>query len=180
MKLKRYLLFGRKAMTNLVKVLVAWLCPTLWPHALQTSRLLWPWNSPGNNTKVAIPFSKASSWSRDLIWVSCIAVRFSTIWATREVHEKPKQHIKKLRHHSGKRSRIRFFHWSCTDVRVGPWKNWVLKNWCFWTMMLEKTLESPLDCKEIKPVNHIGNQSLIFIGRTDAEAEDPIIWPPDV
>ena len=54
---------------------------------------------------------------------------------------------------------------------------WVLKNWCFWTVVLEKTLESPLDCKEIKPVNAKGNQSWIFIGRTDAEA--PILWPPD-
>ena len=53
------------------------------------------------------------------------------------------------------------------------------KNWCFWTVMLEKTLESPLDCKEIKPVNPKGNQSWIFIGRTDAEVEIPILWPPD-
>jgi len=55
----------------------------------------------------------------------------------------------------------------------------VSKNWCFWTVMLEKTLESPLNCKEIKPVNPKGNQSWIFIGRTDAEAETPILWPPD-
>ena len=55
----------------------------------------------------------------------------------------------------------------------------VLTNGCFWTMVLEKTLESPLDCKEIKPVNPEGNQSWIFIGRTDAEAETPILWPPD-
>ena len=54
-----------------------------------------------------------------------------------------------------------------------------LKNWCFWTVVLEKTLESPLDCKEIQPVNPKGNQSLIFIGRTDVEAEAPILWPPD-
>ena len=57
---------------------------------------------------------------------------------------------------------------------------WVLKNWCFWTVVLEKTLESLLDCKEIKPVNSKGNQSWIFIGRTDAEAETSILWPPDV
>ena len=58
-------------------------------------------------------------------------------------------------------------------------ESWVLKNWCFWTVVLEKTLESPLDCKEIKPVNPIGNKSWMFIGRTDAEAETPILWPPD-
>ena len=59
-------------------------------------------------------------------------------------------------------------------------ESWVLKNWCFWTMVLEKILESPLDCKEIKPVNPKRDQLWIFIGRTDAEAETPILWPPDV
>ena len=59
-------------------------------------------------------------------------------------------------------------------------ESWVPKNWCFWTVVLEKTLESPFDGKEIKPVNSKGNQSWIFIGRTDAEAEAPVLWPPDV
>ena len=59
-------------------------------------------------------------------------------------------------------------------------ESWVLKNWCFWTVVLEKTLESPLDSKEIQPVHAKGNQSWIVIGRTDAEAETPIFWPPDV
>ena len=58
-------------------------------------------------------------------------------------------------------------------------ESWALKNWCFWTVVLEKTLESPLGCKEIKPINPKGNQSWIFIGRTDAEAEALILWPPD-
>ena len=58
-------------------------------------------------------------------------------------------------------------------------KGWVLKNWCFWTVVLEKTLESPLDCKEIKPVNSKGSWSWIFIGRTDAKVEAPKLWPPD-
>ena len=57
--------------------------------------------------------------------------------------------------------------------------SWVPKNWCFWTVVLEKTLESPLDSKEIQPFHPKGNQSWIFIGRTDAEAETPILWPPD-
>ena len=56
----------------------------------------------------------------------------------------------------------------------------VLKNWCFWTVVLEKTLESPLDCKKMKPVHPEGNQSWIFFGRTEAEAETPIFWPPGV
>ena len=59
-------------------------------------------------------------------------------------------------------------------------ENWALKNWCFWTVVLEKTLESPLDCKEIQPIHPKENQSWIFIGRTDAEAETPILWPPVV
>ena len=58
-------------------------------------------------------------------------------------------------------------------------ESWALKNWCFWTVMLEKTPESPLDSKEIQPVNPKGNQSWIFIGKADAEAETPILWPPD-
>ena len=58
-------------------------------------------------------------------------------------------------------------------------ESWAMKNWCFWTVVLEKTLKSPLDCKEIKPINSKGNQSWIYIGRTDAKAEAPILWPPD-
>ena len=59
-------------------------------------------------------------------------------------------------------------------------ESWVLKNWCFWTVMLEKTLECALDSKEIKPVNPKRNLSWIYIGRTDAEAEAPVLWPPDM
>ena len=59
-------------------------------------------------------------------------------------------------------------------------ENWALKNWCLWTLVLEKTLENPLNCKEIQPVHPKGNQSWIFIGRTYAEAETPILWPPDL
>ena len=58
-------------------------------------------------------------------------------------------------------------------------ETWAPKNWCFWTVLLEKTLESPLDCREIKPINPKGDQSWVFIGRTDVEAETPILWPPD-
>ena len=58
-------------------------------------------------------------------------------------------------------------------------ESWAPKNWCFWTVVLEKTLESPLDCKEIKPVHRKRDQSRLFIGRTDVEAETPILWPPN-
>ena len=59
-------------------------------------------------------------------------------------------------------------------------ESWAPKNWCFWTVVLEKTLESPLDCKEIQSVHPTGDQSWMFMGRTDAEAETPILWPPEV
>ena len=70
-------------------------------------------------------------------------------------------------------------------VMYGLWEldykeTWGLKNWCFWTVVLEKTLENPLDCKEIQQVHPKGNQSWIFVGRTDIQAETPILWPPDV
>ena len=63
---------------------------------------------------------------------------------------------------------------------LGYKESWALKNWCFWTVVLEKTLESPLDCKETQPVHPKGDKSWLFIGRTDVEAETPILWPPDV
>ena len=66
------------------------------------------------------------------------------------------------------------------ECELGHKEGWALKNLCLWTMVLEKTLESPLDSKEIKPVNPEGNQPWIFIGRTDAEAEAPILWSPGV
>ena len=98
-------------------------------------------------------------------------------------YDQPRQHIKKQKHcftNKGLSSQSYGF----SSSHVWMWEldykeSWVLKNWCFWTVVLEKTLESPLDCKEIQPVHPTGNQSWIFIGRTDAEAETPILWPPD-
>jgi len=65
------------------------------------------------------------------------------------------------------------------NIKLDYRESWAPKNWCFWTVVLEKTLESPLDCKEIQPVHSKGDQSWVFIGRTDVEAEIPILWPPD-
>ena len=67
-----------------------------------------------------------------------------------------------------------------TKVMHDHKESWALENWCFWTVVLEKTLESPLDCKEIQPVHPKGDQSWVFIGRTAVEAETPIFWPSDV
>ena len=96
---------------------------------------------------------------------------------------KPRQHIKKHRHHFANKG---LYSQSCgfSSRHVWMWKldhkeGWALRNWCFQTVVLEKTLENPLDCKEIKPVNPKRNESWIFIGKIDAEAEAPTLWPPD-
>ena len=94
----------------------------------------------------------------------------------------PRQHIKKQRHYFvNKVLSSQGYGFSSSHVWMWDYKeSWAPKNGCFWTVVLEKTLESPLDCKEIQPVHPKGDQSWICIGRTDAEAEAPIIWPPDV
>ena len=80
-----------------------------------------------------------------------------------------------------------YFPWSLSEIYIQNWANnldhkegWALKKWCFWTVVLEKTFESTLDCKEIQSVHPKGDQSWVFIGRTGVEAETPILWPPDV
>ena len=97
--------------------------------------------------------------------------------------DQPRQHIKKQRHYlANKGPSSQSYGFSSGHVRMWEldYKEiWVLKNWCFWTVVLKKTLESPLDYKDIQPVHPKGNQSWIFIGRTDAKAETPILWPPD-
>ena len=106
------------------------------------------------------------------------------------LEEKLWYHIKKPRHHI-KRKRYYFANkgpssqsYGFSSSHIWMWEldckeSWALTNWCFWTVVLEKTLESSLDCKEIQPVNPKVNQSWIVIGRTDAEAETPVLWPPD-
>ena len=100
----------------------------------------------------------------------------------KESYDQPKQHIKKQRHYfanKGPSSKGYGF----SSGHVWMWELdykeiWAPKNWCFWTVVLEKTLESPLDCKEIQPVHPKGDQSWVVIGRTDVEAETPMLWPP--
>ena len=98
-------------------------------------------------------------------------------------YDKPRQHIKKQRHYfADKGPSSQSYRFSSSHVwmwELDHNKSWAPKNWCFWIVVLEKTLESPLVCKEIKPVHPKGNQSWIFIGRTDVEAETPLLWPPD-
>ena len=99
-------------------------------------------------------------------------------------YDQPRQHIKKQRHHFTNRG-LSSQSYGFSSSHVWTWEldykeRWAVKNWSFWTVELEKTLESPLDCKEIQPVHPKGDQSWILIGRTDAEAEAPILWPPDL
>ena len=97
-------------------------------------------------------------------------------------YDQPRQHIKKQRHYSANKG---LYSQSCSfsSSHVCMWEldykeSWAPKNWCFWTVVLEKTLESPLDSKEIQPVHSKGDQSWMFIGRTDAKAETLVLWPP--
>ena len=123
----------------------------------------------------------------DFIWVPLLMVTAAMILKTlapwKKSYEKPRQHIKKQRHHFADIHAHSQSYGSCSS-HVRMWEldykeRWVLKNWCFWTVVLEKTIESPLDCKEIPPVHPKRYQSWVFIGRTDVEAETPILWPPD-
>ena len=98
-------------------------------------------------------------------------------------YDQPRQHIKKQRHYfANKGPPGQSYDFSSSHVwmwELNYKESWVLKNWCFWSVVLEKMLESPLDCKEIQPVNPKENQSQIFIGSTDVEAEGLILWTPD-
>ena len=98
-------------------------------------------------------------------------------------YDQPRQHIEKQSHYFANKG-LSSQNYGFSSSPVWMWELdykdiWAPKNWCFWTVMLEKVLESPLDCKEINPVNRKGSQSWIVIERTDAEAETLILWPPD-
>ena len=99
-------------------------------------------------------------------------------------YDRPRQHIKKQRHYfanEGPSSQGYGF----SSSHVWMWEldgeeSWAPKNWCFWTVVLKKILQSPSDCKEIQPVHSKGDQSWVFFGRNDAKAETPVLWPPHV
>ena len=97
-------------------------------------------------------------------------------------YDQPRQHIQKQRHYFANKD-LSTQGYGFSSSHIWMWEldfeeSWVLKKWCFWTVVLEKTLESPLDCKEIQIVHSEGDQSWVLIGRTDVEAETPIFWPP--
>ena len=102
----------------------------------------------------------------------------------KESYDQPRQHIKKQRHYCAKKGpssqSFGFFSSHVWMWELDYKESWAPKNWCFWTVVLDKILESPLNCKEIQPVHPKGDQSWVFIGRTDAETETPILWPSAV
>ena len=149
---------------------------------------------------VVISFSRGSSWPMDRTCVSGIGRQILYPWVTgkspkyltrtyqmlaswNKSYNKPRERIEKQRHHSANKGP---YSQNCgiSSHHVQMWElglkeGCAPKNWYFWTVVLDKTLESPLDCRDIKQVNPKGNKSWLFIGRTDAEVETPILWPPD-
>ena len=128
-------------------------------------------------------FSPITSWHIDRETMETLTL-FS--WAPESlqmVTAATRQHIKKQRHYFASKG-LSSQSYGFSSRLVWMWEldhkeSRALKNWCFWTVVLEKTLESPLDYRETQPVHPKGNQSLIFIGTTDAETETPVLWPPD-
>ena len=123
-------------------------------------------------------------WVPKSLQMVSVAMKLKDAFPWKKSYDKTRSRIKKQRHYfTNKGPYSQSYGFSSSQVQI--WEldhkeGWALKNWCFQIVVLEKTLESPLDCKEIEAVNPEGNQSWIFIGRTDADAENPILWPSDV
>ena len=134
------------------------------------------WGNKGN-------WQTSFSWAPKSLQMVTATMKLKELTAWKKSYDQPRQHIKKQRHYfADKGPPIHSYGFSSSHVwmwELDCEESWAPKNWCFWTVVLEKILQSPLGCKEIKPVNPKGNQSWIFIGRTDTEAETPILWPPD-
>ena len=124
------------------------------------------------------------SWAPKSLQMVTAAMKLKDTCSLKKSYDQSRQHIKKQRHYFANKG-LSSQSYGFSSSHVWMWeldykKSSIPKNWCFWTVVLEKTLESPLGCKEIQPVNPKGNQSWIFIRRTDAKAETPIRWPPHV
>ena len=158
------------------KILFKTQCSKTWDHGIQSHHFVASrWGNNGNSDK--LDFLRLQNHCR--WWLQPWNEKMFVPW--KRSYDKSRQHIKKQRHYFGNRG-LSGQSYGFPSSHVWLWEvdhkeSWALKNSCFWNVVLEKTLESPLDCKKIKPVYPKGNQYWIFIGRTDAEA--PILWPPD-
>ena len=145
----------------------------IWFHHFMANR----WRNSGNSGWLYfLGFKNHWRW-----WLQ--PLNWKTLAPWKKSYDQPRQHIKKQRHHFANKG-LYNQSYGFSSSHVWVWEldhkeGWAPKNWCFWTVELEKTVESPLDGKQIKLVNPKENQSWIFIERIDAEAEAPILWPPD-
>ena len=139
------------------------------------------WQIDGGKIETVTDFILGAPKSLEIVTAS---IKLKDACSLEENCDQPRQHIKKQRHYfTNKDPSVQSYDFPSSHVwmwELDYKEGWVLKNWCFWTMVLEKTLESSLNYKKIQPVHPKGNQSWIFIGRIDAEAETPILWPPYV
>ena len=122
-------------------------------------------------------------WTPKSLQMVTATMKLKDAYSWEESYDQPRQHIKKQRHYFAYKDRSSQGY-GFSSSHVWMWEldykeGWALKNWCFWAVVWENTLESPLDCKEIQPVYPKGDESWVFIGRSDVEAETPILWPPD-
>ena len=121
----------------------------------------------------------------DLKWLQMVTAgtKLKTLAPWKKRYYQPRQHTNKQRHYFANKG-LSSQSYGFSSSHIWVWEldskeSWAPKKWCFWTVVLDKTLQSPLNSKEIQPVYPKGNQSWTFIGRTEAEAETPILWPPD-
>ena len=136
------------------------------------------WGNSGNSVKLYFWGAPKS------LQMVTAAMKLKDTCSMEESYDQPRQHIKKQRHYfANKNLSSPGYGFSSDHVRMWDFdceESWALKNWCFWTVVLEKTLASPLDCKEIQQIHSEGDQPGDFFGRNDAEAETPVLWPPHV
>ena len=202
-KIKRHLLLGRKAMTNLDCILKSrdstllskvhlvifwcwsWNSNTLTTRCEELTHLKRPWCWEGLRGGGEVDERRWDGWIASLTQWTWVWVNSRSWWWIGRPGVLQFMGLQSWTWLSNwtELSRIQSYCFSSSHVwmwELDHKEGWVPKNWCLWTVVLEKTLESPLHSKEIKPVNPKGNQPWIFIGRTDAGAEAPILWPPDV
>ena len=121
-------------------------------------------------------------WAAKSVQMVIAAMKLKTLAPWKDSYDQPRQHIKKQRHYfANKRPSTQSYGFSSSHVwmwELDCEENWVLKNWWFWTVVLDKTLESPLDCKEIQPVYSKGDQSWVLFGSADSKVETPVLWSP--